>query len=176
MQQRLARVLVSHRRDLDGLTVDRGVELKVQRPHHLRRIRGHLRCGGRAGTFARAADRHLQPLLAPQPVHLLLVHRTALVVAQRRPGASQPVAPVVGGVGAQPGPQISVRAGRRLRDRGAPVGKTSQPNRFHANRSDILNVCLSMSTARRLAAGLRIFPWPPPAVRPSPARPRPTAA
>src|SRR3954447_8225331 len=32
------RVFVDHRRDLDGRTVDGGVELEIDRPHHLRRI------------------------------------------------------------------------------------------------------------------------------------------
>src|SRR6478609_3411389 len=39
----------------------------------------------------------------------------------------------------------------------------------------MLNAVLSMSTARRLAAGLRIFPSQPPAARPSRVRPRPAA-
>ena len=40
------------------------------------------------------------------------------------------------------------------------------PTALQANRSDMLNVSLSMSTARRLAAGLRFFPSLPPAARP----------
>ena len=49
---------------------------------------------------------HLQAFLAPQPVDLLHVDLTALVVAQRRPGTSEPMARVLGGVGTQPGLQV----------------------------------------------------------------------
>ncbi len=50
------------------------------------------------------------------------------------------------------------------------------PTALHTNRSDMLNVSVSMSTAPCLAAALKTFPSPPPAERPRPARPRPTIA
>ena len=172
-----AGVLVDHRRDLDRLAVDGGVELEIDRPHHVRGIGVDRRDRGHPGPFPRTMHPHLQALLAPQAVDLLLVHLTALVVAQRRPGTPEPMARMFGRVGAQPGPHLGVGIGRGLRQWQAPVGGAGQPNRLarqpfrHAQ-----TVSVSMSTARRLAAGLRIFPWPPPAARPFPVRPRPTAA
>ena len=47
---------------------------------------------------------------------------------------------------------------------------------LHANRCDIPFVAVGMSTARRLAAGPKIFPAPPHAGRLSPVRPRPAVA
>src|SRR5258705_3404164 len=66
----------------------------------------------------------------------------------------------------------SVRAGP-FGSLGAPLTATGRkdaastpppvsPTALHANRSDMLSVVVSMSTARRLAAGLRIFPFRPP--------------
>ena len=43
------------------------------------------------GSFAWMVDPHLQTLLLPEPVDLLLVHRHALVVSQMRPGATETV-------------------------------------------------------------------------------------
>jgi len=71
---------------------------------------------------------HLQPFLAPQPVDLLFVDLTALVVAQRRPGAPEPMARVFGGIRAQPGPHLGIRISRGLPDRQTAVGGAGQPN------------------------------------------------
>src|SRR6516225_912138 len=73
---------------------------------------------------------HLQAFLAPQPVHLLLVDRTVLVVTQGGPGAAKPMAGVLGGILAQPDPQTSIRIRRCLRYRQATVGGAGQPNRL----------------------------------------------
>lgn len=62
--QRLAGVLVDHRRDLDRLAVDGGVELEVYCPQHVRCISFDLRTRTDASTFTRMLDPHLQPNLA----------------------------------------------------------------------------------------------------------------
>src|ERR1700682_474661 len=116
MQQRNPGVLVDHRGDLDRLAVDGGVELEVDRPHHVRRVGGDRWDRGHPGPFAWAVHPHLQALLTPEPVDLLLVDLTALVVAQRRPRTPEPMARVFRGVRTQPGPQIRVRVGRGRRD------------------------------------------------------------
>ena len=167
MQQRFTGVFVDHRRDLDGLAVGGGIELEVDRPHHLRGVGDHLRRRGRPGPFTRAMDPALQPLLAPQPVHLLHVDHPGPrrgVAPPRRAGthgtgvwwrrnATRPAHPCRGRSG------VWACGSRRWVERESPTA-------LHANRSDMLNVSLSMSTARRLAAGLRIFPSLPPAARP----------
>ena len=87
--------------------------------------------GGIEDTPARLrglCTRTCRPFLAPQPVDLLLVDLTALVVAQRRPGPPEPMARMFGGVGAQPGPHLGIRIGRGLRHRQASVGGAGQPN------------------------------------------------
>ena len=91
MQQRAPGVFVDHRRDLDRLGVDGRVELEVDRPHHVRRVGIHRRDRGHPSPLARTVHPHLQALLAPQPMDLLLVDLTSLVVAQRRPGAPEPM-------------------------------------------------------------------------------------
>ena len=77
-------------------------ELEIDRPQHVRSIRLDLRDRRDTGPLTRTADPHLQPLLAPQPVDLLLVDLTALVIAQRRPSTPEPMARVFGGVRPQP--------------------------------------------------------------------------
>lgn len=130
MQQRFTGVLVDHRCNLDGLAVDGGVELEVDRPHHLRGVGDHLRRRGRPGPFTRAVDTPLQPLLAPQPMDLLHVDLLAFVVTQRRPGPPEPMTRMLGGVGTQPGPQIGIRIGRGGRQWQPPVGGAGKPNSF----------------------------------------------
>lgn len=77
VQQGLPGVFIDHRRDLDRLTIDGRIELKVRRPHHFRGIGFDLRSLADAGAFAGMVDPNLQTLLLPEPVHLLLVHRQA---------------------------------------------------------------------------------------------------
>jgi hypothetical protein len=52
------------------------------------------------------------------------------VVAQSGPGAAEPVAGVFDRVGTQPGTQVRVRVGRRMRDRHTPIGGAGKPDRF----------------------------------------------
>ena len=85
-----------------------------------RRDRGH------PGPLTRAVHPHLQALLTPQPVDLLLVDLTALVVAQRRPGAPEPMARVFGGVGSATRP-ASRRQDRQGSAPSAGVGRWSGP-------------------------------------------------
>ena len=138
----LAGVFVDHRRDLDRLAVDGGVELEIDRPHHIRGVGRNRRDRGHPSPLAWTVHPHLQPFLAPEPVDLLLVDLTVLVVAQRRPGPPEPVAGVFGGVGTQPGPHFGIGIGRGLRLRQSSVGGAGQPNGLarqplrHAQRGD----------------------------------------
>ena len=98
VQQRFAGVFVDHRGDLDGLAIDGGVELEIDRPHHARRVSEERQHRRDSRPLARGHDLDLQALFTPEPVDLLLVDLTALVVAQRRPGTPEPVTGVFGGV------------------------------------------------------------------------------
>jgi len=72
-------VLVDDGHDLDGAAVSGGIELKVDRPHHVRCLGlRHMRCGGTAEAFTAAPLRHSKALLAPQPLDLFVVHNPAL--------------------------------------------------------------------------------------------------
>ena len=100
VQQRHASVFIHHRRDLDLLPIDGGVELKVQCPHHFRCIRSDDRHGGLAGSFASRSTPHLQAFFSPQAVHFLLVDLDAVVETQVRPRPTEPVAWILAGIGA----------------------------------------------------------------------------
>jgi hypothetical protein len=86
----------------------RGVELKVHRPHPIRRIGnrdpGH---GADARTFATLARRHPQALLAPQSLKAFVVDIPA-VGAGGMVGAAKPPAGMLFGPQAQP--RVRVRA------------------------------------------------------------------
>ncbi len=130
MQQRFTGVFVDHRGNLDRLAVGGGVELEVDRPHHVRGIGLNRRDRRHPGPLARRDHLHLQSLFAPQAMDLLLVDLAALVVAQRGPGAPEPMARVFRGVGTQPGPHIGIGISRSLRLREAAVRGAGQPNCF----------------------------------------------
>lgn len=65
----------------DRLAVSRGIKLESVRPQPLRGGGHQFWHRGRPGLFMRTVDGPLLPLLAPQPVSLLDVDLTALVVA-----------------------------------------------------------------------------------------------
>jgi hypothetical protein len=85
-------VFVPYGHDLDRSAVGRGVELEVHRPHGVRRIRGgHGACGRGAEALAPAALRCPQALIAPEPLHLLVVDLPAVgtrVVIRRAKSAA----------------------------------------------------------------------------------------
>ena len=117
--------------------------------------------GGMEDTPARLRGRmdlHLQPFLAPQPVNLLLVDLTALVVAQRRPGPPEPMARVLGGIRAQPGPRLGIRISPGLPDRQGSVGGTASPTALHANRSDSAQFLLEHVHGATLGSRAQNFP------------------
>jgi hypothetical protein len=108
-------VLVDDGDDLDRSAVGGGVELEVDRPHPVRRIRGHRLSGGGAEPFAAAALRHPEPFVTPQPLHLLVVDRPAFA-AGVVVGPTMTPSGVGFGVIPQPLPQPGVRIVRCGRD------------------------------------------------------------
>ena len=90
--QAFAGVLINDGHDLDRAPVGGGVELKVHRPHPIGRIGNHdLGRGAGARTFAAAALRHPQTLLAPQSLKAFVVDIPA-VGAGGVVGAAKPPA------------------------------------------------------------------------------------
>jgi hypothetical protein len=122
VQRRAPGMFVDHRGDLDRLAVHGRIELKVDRPHHIRGVGPDRRDRRHPHPPARRDHLHLQPLVAPHPMHLLLVDLTALVVTQRRPRTPEPMTRVFGDIAAQPGPHVSVRIGRGLGQGQASMG------------------------------------------------------
>ena len=79
-RQAEAAVLVDHVQELLPPTINRGVELEIRGPH-LMRVLGlvttHRAVSG-PGPFLLARGRSLEPFLAPEPVHPLVVHQPAI--------------------------------------------------------------------------------------------------
>ena len=109
--QALASVLIDDGDDLDRPAVGRGVELEVDRPHPVRRIRDRsVGCGRGPEAFAAAALRHPEPFLPPQPLDLLVVDAPALAAGIVVGPAVTP--PGMGfGIVPQPLPQRRIRIG-----------------------------------------------------------------
>src|SRR6185437_15062357 len=94
---------------LMGSPVGGGVELEVDRPHPVRCVGARsVRGGACAGAFASSALRHPQPLLAPEPLDLLVVDRPALATGIGVGIAEHAPRMILGPV-PQPRPQRSVR-------------------------------------------------------------------
>lgn len=75
-----------------------------------------------------------------------------------------------------PGLGAGIRITCGLGERQPPDVDRCSPTILQANRSDMPLTCKNMSTARRLTAGPKIFPWQSLAARLSPARHRPAVA
>src|SRR5215217_3688660 len=110
--QAFAGVLVDDGDDLDRPPVGGGVELEIHRPHPVRRVRRRgVRCGRGTHPLPPAALWDPEPLVAPQPLHLLVVDVPALAAGVV---VSPPVPPsgVASGVVPQPLPQAGIWVGR----------------------------------------------------------------
>jgi hypothetical protein len=102
-------VLIDDRHNLDRSAVGGGVELEVNGPYPVRRIRGQrVGLGRGADAFASAALRHPQTLFAPKPLDLLMIHDPALTpsIVIRRP---ETTTRMILGILAQPSPQRRIR-------------------------------------------------------------------
>ncbi len=75
----MAAVLVDHVEELEAPSIGGGVELKVHGPDLVRMLglMTTYEAVSRPGPLLFAGSRALEPLLSPEPVQLLVVHRPA---------------------------------------------------------------------------------------------------
>src|SRR5690606_9195523 len=71
-------VLIHDRADLDRAALLVGVELEVDRPHHVRRVRRRRVDGRGPDAFAAPPLRDTEALVTPEALDLLVVHDPAL--------------------------------------------------------------------------------------------------
>ena len=74
---------------LIAFPVDGGGELQIHSPHHMRGVGFDLRARAATGPCAWMMNPNLKVFFLPQPVNLLLVHHSALIVPQVRPDATK---------------------------------------------------------------------------------------